>query len=206
MSKKATKTVAPADAPAAEEKKLSRHAQRNLDVKKKDAKIDPLLDGQFAAGRLYASISSRPGQSGRADGYILEGKELEVCSFGPFVNFSLVRSSDAVVLVGNSSTSASFAPASKSMHSKLCMRSLGYHGRTSQIFFCCTVSFTSLLESSSSDPVTYRRHHHHYYRTMSFVSSTKYDMPCVKQPASLPTSDRFSVFRIHRTDPGHATT
>jgi hypothetical protein len=43
-----------------------------------EAKIDPLLESQFAAGRLYATISSRPGQSGRADGYILEGKELEV--------------------------------------------------------------------------------------------------------------------------------
>jgi len=42
-----------------------------------EAKIDPLLESQFAAGRLYAAISSRPGQSGRADGYILEGKELE---------------------------------------------------------------------------------------------------------------------------------
>ena len=29
------------------------------------------------AGRLYACISSRPGQCGRADGYILEGKELD---------------------------------------------------------------------------------------------------------------------------------
>ena len=43
-----------------------------------EAKIDTLLESQFAAGRLYAAISSRPGQSGRADGYILEGKELEV--------------------------------------------------------------------------------------------------------------------------------
>ncbi|CAL1707730.1 unnamed protein product [Somion occarium] len=60
-----------------EEKKLSHHAQRNLDERKKDAKIDPLLESQFAAGRLYAAISSRPGQSGRADGYVLEGKELE---------------------------------------------------------------------------------------------------------------------------------
>jgi len=42
-----------------------------------DAKIDPLLEHQFASGRLYAAIASRPGQSGRADGYILEGKELE---------------------------------------------------------------------------------------------------------------------------------
>ncbi|CAG7850994.1 40S ribosomal protein S8 {ECO:0000256/RuleBase:RU000669}, partial [Serendipita indica DSM 11827] len=31
---------------------------------------------KFGAGRLYAVISSRPGQVGRADGYILEGKEL----------------------------------------------------------------------------------------------------------------------------------
>ena len=43
-----------------------------------DAKIDNLLEAQFGAGRLYAAISSRPGQVGRADGYILEGKELEV--------------------------------------------------------------------------------------------------------------------------------
>ena len=43
-----------------------------------DAKIDTLLESQFGAGRLYASISSRPGQVGRGDGYILEGKELEV--------------------------------------------------------------------------------------------------------------------------------
>ena len=28
-------------------------------------------------GRLYACITSRPGQVGRADGYLLEGKELE---------------------------------------------------------------------------------------------------------------------------------
>ncbi|KAG6833572.1 hypothetical protein H0H87_005223 [Tephrocybe sp. NHM501043] len=70
------KSSAPADA-ATEPKKLSNHAQRSLDEKKKDAKIDPLLETQFAAGRLYAAISSRPGQSGRADGYILEGKELE---------------------------------------------------------------------------------------------------------------------------------
>ena len=43
-----------------------------------DAKVDSLLEAQFGAGRLYAAISSRPGQVGRADGYILEGKELEV--------------------------------------------------------------------------------------------------------------------------------
>jgi len=39
-------------------------------------KVEPALERQFEAGRLYAVISSRPGQSGRADGYILEGDEL----------------------------------------------------------------------------------------------------------------------------------
>jgi small subunit ribosomal protein S8e len=39
-------------------------------------KVEPALEKQFEAGRLYAVISSRPGQSGRCDGYILEGEEL----------------------------------------------------------------------------------------------------------------------------------
>jgi len=53
------------------------HVKRVFAERAKTAKIDPLLESQFQAGRLYASISSRPGQSGRADGYVLEGKELE---------------------------------------------------------------------------------------------------------------------------------
>jgi small subunit ribosomal protein S8e len=42
-------------------------------------KRDKNLTGQFQSGqsRLLACISSRPGQVGRADGYILEGSELE---------------------------------------------------------------------------------------------------------------------------------
>jgi small subunit ribosomal protein S8e len=39
-------------------------------------KAEAALERQFEAGRLYAIISSRPGQSGRCDGYILEGEEL----------------------------------------------------------------------------------------------------------------------------------
>ena len=31
---------------------------------------------QLASGKILARISSRPGQSGRADGYILEDEEL----------------------------------------------------------------------------------------------------------------------------------
>nr|BAN41540.1 40S ribosomal protein S8, putative [Entamoeba invadens] len=37
---------------------------------------DALMEG-FQAGRLLACISSRPGQTGRVDGYLLEGKELD---------------------------------------------------------------------------------------------------------------------------------
>ncbi len=39
--------------------------------------IDDNVLAQFKSGRVLACISSRPGQTGRADGYILEGKELE---------------------------------------------------------------------------------------------------------------------------------
>jgi len=60
-----------------ETEKATEGKQKKLDALKATAKIDPLLETQFQAGRLYAAISSRPGQSGRADGYILEGKELE---------------------------------------------------------------------------------------------------------------------------------
>ena len=45
-----------------------------------DGLVSPLVGcllQQFTTGRVLACISSRPGQSGRADGYILEGPELE---------------------------------------------------------------------------------------------------------------------------------
>jgi len=76
LGKKRAKT---ATAPESEElnKKRSGSVQRKMEARKEFAKIETLLDDQFVTGRLYAIISSRPGQSGRADGYILEGKELE---------------------------------------------------------------------------------------------------------------------------------
>merc|ERR1712174_159633 len=46
----------------------------------KKSAVDADLNNQFLQGKLLAKISSRPGQSGRADGYILEGKELEFYS------------------------------------------------------------------------------------------------------------------------------
>nr|CAB3265773.1 40S ribosomal protein S8 [Phallusia mammillata] len=58
-------------------KKRSKKLQRKYDERKKEPKVAHSLEEQFVQGRILACISSRPGQSGRADGYILEGKELE---------------------------------------------------------------------------------------------------------------------------------
>lgn len=58
-------------------KKRSKKTEKKYKLRQKLAKIEPALDEQFVTGRLLAAVSSRPGQCGRADGYILEGKELE---------------------------------------------------------------------------------------------------------------------------------
>lgn len=59
-----------------EEVKRSRKVERKLASRSAAATIESAVDSQFTAGKLYAAISSRPGQSGRCDGYILEGEEL----------------------------------------------------------------------------------------------------------------------------------
>merc|ERR1712086_624764 len=56
--------------------KLSNHVICKQKARASKQKLDPLLDDQFQSGRLLACISSRPGQSGRCDGYIIEGDEL----------------------------------------------------------------------------------------------------------------------------------
>ncbi|QPG76151.1 ribosomal protein S8A [Brettanomyces nanus] len=59
-----------------EETKKSKHLQKKLAARAKDAKLESAVSSQFGSGRLYAVVSSRPGQSGRCDGYVLEGDEL----------------------------------------------------------------------------------------------------------------------------------
>jgi len=58
-------------------KKRSKNVQLKLKKRQKTAAVETALEEQFLAGRVLACISSRPGQCGRADGYVLEGKELE---------------------------------------------------------------------------------------------------------------------------------
>ena len=57
--------------------KTSNSVKSKIAALQKDRVIDQKVADQFNSGRLYAAISSRPGQSGRVDGYILEGRELE---------------------------------------------------------------------------------------------------------------------------------
>merc|ERR1711988_106645 len=67
-----------ADKAAAEgEVKKSNHVKCKLEARQKARVLENPISEQLAAGRLYACISSRPGQSGRCDGYVLEGKELD---------------------------------------------------------------------------------------------------------------------------------
>lgn len=43
---------------------------RKLQKRQQDRILDPHIEEQFGSGRLLAAISSRPGQCGRADGYL----------------------------------------------------------------------------------------------------------------------------------------
>ena len=54
----------------------SRAATKLIAKRQKTRTLDPNLEQQFLTGRLLARVSSRPGQSGRCDGYLLEGEEL----------------------------------------------------------------------------------------------------------------------------------
>ena len=67
--------AAPA-APAGEAKQ-SKHVKAKLAGRNKTRVLEAALSEQFQTGRLLACVSSRPGQCGRCDGYILEGAELE---------------------------------------------------------------------------------------------------------------------------------
>ena len=56
--------------------KQSDSVVRKIASRQKGRSLESSLDHQFASGRVYAKITSRPGQSGRCDGIVLEGPEL----------------------------------------------------------------------------------------------------------------------------------
>ncbi|UJR33873.1 hypothetical protein I4U23_021294 [Adineta vaga] len=58
-------------------RKRSAKSQKKIAIKQRRAKVEQGLEEQFQAGRVLACVASRPGQCGRCDGYVLEGKELD---------------------------------------------------------------------------------------------------------------------------------
>ncbi|CAN4098600.1 unnamed protein product [Withania somnifera] len=70
-------TAEEGESAAAEETKKSNHVLRKIEKRQVDRKPDSHLEEQFGSGRLLACMSSRRGQCGIANGYNLEGKELE---------------------------------------------------------------------------------------------------------------------------------
>ena len=68
--------AAAAAASTEEEVKKSSHVLRKLASRQKGRTLEEDIDNQMASGRLLAKITSRPGQSGRCDGQILESPEL----------------------------------------------------------------------------------------------------------------------------------
>jgi len=57
-------------------KDLTKNAEARFTRRNSKRILEAALADQYRTGRLYAKITSRPGQSGRCDGYILEGEEL----------------------------------------------------------------------------------------------------------------------------------
>jgi small subunit ribosomal protein S8e len=77
VGKKHLKKKADGEEVAEEKKKVSKSVEKKVASRQEQKVLDPNVNSQFDTGRLLACISSRPGQCGRSDGFILEGKELE---------------------------------------------------------------------------------------------------------------------------------
>merc|ERR1711879_1122260 len=60
--------------------KPSKDSKNKYLARRLTTQFEQRIQDQLAKGSLLCRITSRPGQSGRADGYILEGRELEFYS------------------------------------------------------------------------------------------------------------------------------
>ncbi|KAJ3395393.1 hypothetical protein HDU92_005917 [Lobulomyces angularis] len=77
LGKKSKKAVSEKGLTDPLDRKRSKHVERKVAERKATSQVEPHLEDQFSTGRIYARIASRPGQAGRADGVVLEGKELD---------------------------------------------------------------------------------------------------------------------------------
>ncbi|EFA78291.1 40S ribosomal protein S8 [Heterostelium album PN500] len=71
------KKAAKKDAEEKTEVKKSKSVLRRIAQRLKTRTLETALENQATDGKFYAKITSRPGQVGKCDGTILEGKELE---------------------------------------------------------------------------------------------------------------------------------
>eukprot|EP00005_Dracoamoeba_jomungandri_P003563 CAMPEP_0174259076 /NCGR_PEP_ID=MMETSP0439-20130205/7958_1 /TAXON_ID=0 /ORGANISM="Stereomyxa ramosa, Strain Chinc5" /LENGTH=213 /DNA_ID=CAMNT_0015342825 /DNA_START=44 /DNA_END=685 /DNA_ORIENTATION=+ len=77
LSTKASRKAEEEKAEQKEETKLSKRVKYKLSKRRRtQVPLEPAIEEQFTAGRVLACISSRPGQCGRCDGYLLEADEL----------------------------------------------------------------------------------------------------------------------------------
>merc|ERR1712071_6167 len=76
-TKKVVKGKKAAAAKKTSDVKVPKTRLRNWARRAQTRSLAATMEAQLASGKVLARISSRPGQVGKADGYILEGKELE---------------------------------------------------------------------------------------------------------------------------------
>lgn len=56
---------------------ITKEERQEFESRRQDRTLPKNIEEQFRTGKLLAMVSSKPGQVGRADGYILEGAELD---------------------------------------------------------------------------------------------------------------------------------
>mmetsp|Transcript_28488 Transcript_28488/g.25148 ORF Transcript_28488/g.25148 Transcript_28488/m.25148 type:complete len:203 (-) Transcript_28488:147-755(-) len=56
---------------------ISKEEREEIEGRRQERVLPKNIEEQFKTGKVLAMISSKPGQVGRADGYILEGEELD---------------------------------------------------------------------------------------------------------------------------------
>eukprot|EP01083_Nonionella_stella_P021476 59532_1 len=59
------------------DKRISKEEREEIQSRRTGQKLPKNIEEQFKTSKLLAFITSKPGQVGRADGYILEGAELD---------------------------------------------------------------------------------------------------------------------------------
>eukprot|EP00088_Acartia_fossae_P060890 TRINITY_DN73012_c0_g1_i1.p1 TRINITY_DN73012_c0_g1~~TRINITY_DN73012_c0_g1_i1.p1 ORF type:complete len:212 (-),score=20.31 TRINITY_DN73012_c0_g1_i1:93-728(-) len=75
--KKVTKEETVQSPAEGQEVEISEEVKKEQEKNLPFAPVEQHLQDAFGSGRILAKIQTRPGQIGRADGYILEGRELD---------------------------------------------------------------------------------------------------------------------------------